>query len=158
MFEDVPDKSESKKNMKPATTPVEGVKDAEPVAVELAPSAKQSTWTAALVTALFSGLTGLIVAAGGMFVTINSIRKENTKQVEEVKAQVEQVHELVNASDSARLEKIARLARRIATITGKKEDIIEAEAAEHNVEEKVKATQTSTRNKNEADKAAAEKE
>jgi len=84
----------------------------------------------------------------------STARELATKDATEIKTQVTQVHDLVNAGNSALLEKVARALRRMATASGLPEDAIEAEAAERDVAEKARVTVAATEKKDASDAAA----
>lgn len=116
-----------------------------------------SPWNPALITALFAGITTLVGAVTGMIIQLRAIYKDGEarekKSVERAaksESAVQEVHDLVNAGNSALLEEIARLKRRVAVISGKDEDLIEADAADHNVSEKSRITDAATEKREQA--------
>lgn len=88
----------------------------------------EPTWTVPIITAIFTGLLAVIAAFTTMVVTI-----KNTSKVAEI-------HTLVNGSNTALLEKVDRLTTYIAKLTGNPQDIIESDAAKHDVEAKAEIT------------------
>lgn len=111
-------------------------------------------WTPAMVSALFAGIVSLLVAVTTMVVTIYGVRKDARAAAEKMDAKVNQVHDLVNAGNSALLERIQRLTQRVATLTGEELDAVEAAAAAHDVSAKESITKAATERKDEADNAS----
>lgn len=95
-----------------------------------------SPWTPALVTALFTGMIGLLGAITTLILTLRGGQKAAMARGDRLEVSASKIEKSVNGNNDDLRKRIASLSRRLAKATGEAEDELDAIDAEENTRER----------------------